>query len=51
MKLDRGLRTVPLATGDDAAAGAPEPADDPESALLKVRSHESLDRLLASLPV
>ncbi|MDE1932122.1 MAG: sigma-70 family RNA polymerase sigma factor [Alphaproteobacteria bacterium] len=54
MKLDRGLRTVPLTTSDDSGTAAPEPADpadDPEVALLKVRAHESLDRLLAVLPV
>jgi len=54
MKLDRGLRTVSLAAGDEPGATAPEPADpadDPENALLKARAHESLDRLLAALPV
>ena len=53
-RLDRGLRTVPLDAGDDAHAAVPEPtdpADDPENALLKVRAHEGLNRLLAALPV
>lgn len=53
MKLGRTLRTVPLATGDDATAAMPEPSDpgdDPERALLKARAHESVDRLLATLP-
>jgi len=54
MKIDRGLRTVPLASGDDTEATAPEPADpadDPEHALLKAQAHAGLDRLLAGLPV
>ena len=53
-RLDHGLRTVPLDTGDDAHATMPEPADpadDPENALLKVRAQEGLNRLLAALPV
>ncbi|MGH6984288.1 MAG: sigma factor [Stellaceae bacterium] len=44
MKLDRGLRTVPLASGDDADVAAAEPADpadDPENALLKTRARRS----------
>jgi RNA polymerase sigma-70 factor, ECF subfamily len=47
-------RTVPLAVGDDATAANPEPsdpADDPERALLKASDRQSLDRLLAALPV
>lgn len=54
LKLDRGLHAVPLASGDDAGAAAPEPADpadDPENTLLKTQAHASLDRLLAGLPV
>ncbi|HKR18549.1 MAG TPA: sigma-70 family RNA polymerase sigma factor [Stellaceae bacterium] len=53
MKLDRGLRTVSLAADDDSSPVVPEPADpadDPENALLKLRAHESLERLLAALP-
>lgn len=54
MKLDRGLRTVSLAAGDDTQSAAPEPvdpADDPEKNLLKTQAHAGLDRLLAGLPV
>ncbi|MGH6977261.1 MAG: sigma-70 family RNA polymerase sigma factor, partial [Stellaceae bacterium] len=54
MKLDRGLRTVPLASGDDANVAAAEPADpadDPESTLRKTQARAGLDRLLAGLPV
>jgi len=54
LKLDRGLRTVPLATGDDTVAAVPEPvdpADNPEHTLLKTQAHAGLDRLLAGLPV
>ncbi len=56
MKVNRGLRAVPLdqAPGTEAEASTPEfvdPADDPEAALLKARAHQSIDRLLAALPV
>jgi len=56
MKLDRDPRVIPLASAasDDTGAVAPElvdPADDPERAMLKARAHESLDRLLAALPL
>ena len=54
IKLDRGLRTVPLATDDDGGGAAHEPADpadDPERTLLKTQAQAGLDRLLAGLPV
>jgi RNA polymerase sigma-70 factor (ECF subfamily) len=51
MKLAQAARTVPLAVGAAAAAEPADPADDPERALLKAHAHESLERLLAALPV
>lgn len=51
MKLAQTARTVPLAVGAAAAPEPTDPADDPEHALLKAHAHESLERLLAALPV
>lgn len=54
LRANAAARTVPLTTGDETTASQWEPSDpsdNPEHALLRVQAHESLDRLLAALPV
>lgn len=54
MKLNRGLGTVPIATGDGPASPFPELADtrdDPETALLRKAEQGQVARALAALPV
>jgi RNA polymerase sigma-70 factor (ECF subfamily) len=53
LKVKRGLKLVPLgAELDGAPAIEPvDPGDDPEAALLRVREHSELDRLLDGLPI
>lgn len=53
LKLNRAEAAMPLGA-DGADAPLPEPADpgdDPEQTVIKARGLESLDRLLAALPI
>jgi len=57
MKVNQGLRLVQLASGTDDEPGfgtlgieLADTGDDPESALLKSRSQQNIERLLAALP-
>jgi RNA polymerase sigma-70 factor (ECF subfamily) len=57
MKLNQGTRQVSLDGGSDDGQGLgslgvelPDTGDDPETALIKSRSRQSIERLLAALP-